>query len=31
MDNGAVVQIISGVLFVIGLIFLVQRRRRKVS
>jgi LPXTG-motif cell wall-anchored protein len=31
MDNGTVVQIVSGILFVVGLVFLVQRRRRKVS
>jgi len=31
MDNGTVVQIVSGILFVVGLAFLVQRRRRKVS
>jgi LPXTG-motif cell wall-anchored protein len=31
MDNGTLVQVIAGILFVIGLVFLVQRRRRKVS
>jgi LPXTG-motif cell wall-anchored protein len=31
MDNGTIVRIVSGILFVVGLLFLVQRRRRKVS
>jgi LPXTG-motif cell wall-anchored protein len=31
MDNGTVVQIVAGILFVVGLVFLIQRRRRKVS
>ena len=31
MDNATVVRIIAGVLFVIGLVFLIQRRRKKVS
>jgi LPXTG-motif cell wall-anchored protein len=30
MDNGTVVQIVAGILFVVGLVFLIQRRRRKV-
>jgi LPXTG-motif cell wall-anchored protein len=30
MDNGTMVQIIAAVLFVVGLVFLIQRRRRKV-
>jgi LPXTG-motif cell wall-anchored protein len=31
MDNSTIVRIVSGILFVVGLLFLVQRRRRKVS
>jgi LPXTG-motif cell wall-anchored protein len=31
MDNSTLVQIIAGVLFVIGLVFLIQRRRKKVA
>jgi LPXTG-motif cell wall-anchored protein len=31
MDNGTVVQIIAGILFVVGLVFLIQRRRRRIS
>ncbi len=31
MDNATIVQIIAGALFVAGVIFLIQRRRRKVS
>jgi hypothetical protein len=31
MDNGTLVQVIAGVLFVVCLVFLIQRRRRKVS
>ena len=30
MDNGTVVQIVAGILFVAGLVFLIQRPRRKV-
>lgn len=30
MDNVTVVRIIAAVLFVAGLVFLIQRRRRKV-
>ena len=30
MDNGTMVQIIAAILFVVGLVFLIQRRRRKV-
>ena len=31
MDNTTVVRIIAGILFVVGLVFLIQRRRRRVS
>lgn len=31
MDNVAIIRIISGVLFVIVLLFLIQRRRTKVQ
>ena len=31
MDNGTVIQIIAGILFVVGLAFLIQRRRKRVS
>lgn len=31
MDNATVVRIIAGVLFAVGLVFLIQRRRKKVS
>jgi LPXTG-motif cell wall-anchored protein len=31
MDNVTLVRIVAGVLFVVGLVFLIQRRRRKVS
>lgn len=31
MDNTNLVRIVAGILFVVGLVFLVQRRRRKVS
>jgi LPXTG-motif cell wall-anchored protein len=31
MDNGTVVQIIAGILFVVGLVFLIQRRRKRIS
>jgi LPXTG-motif cell wall-anchored protein len=31
MDNATVVRIVAGILFAVGLIFLIQRRRRKVS
>jgi LPXTG-motif cell wall-anchored protein len=31
MDSSTVVQIIAGILFVIGLVFLIQRRRKKVA
>jgi LPXTG-motif cell wall-anchored protein len=31
MDNATVVQIVAGILFFVGLVFLIQRRRRKVS
>ena len=31
MDNATLIRIIAGVLFVVGLVFLIQRRRRKVS
>ncbi len=29
MNPGTVVQIVAGILFVIGLVFLIQRHRRK--
>jgi LPXTG-motif cell wall-anchored protein len=31
MDNVTVVRIVAGILFAVGLVFLIQRRRRKVS
>jgi hypothetical protein len=31
MDNVTLIRIVSGVLFVIVLVFLIQRRRRKVQ
>lgn len=31
MDNITLIRIVAGVLFVAGLVFLIQRRRRKVS
>jgi LPXTG-motif cell wall-anchored protein len=31
MDNATVVRIVAGVLFAIGLTFLIQRRRKKES
>jgi LPXTG-motif cell wall-anchored protein len=31
MDSTTVVQIVAGILFVIGLVFLIQRRRKKVT
>ena len=31
MDNATLIRVIAGVLFVIGLAFLIQRRRKKVS
>jgi LPXTG-motif cell wall-anchored protein len=31
MDNETVVRIISGILFVIGLFVLIQRRRKRIS
>lgn len=31
MDNITMIRVIAGVLFVAGLVFLIQRRRRKVS
>jgi LPXTG-motif cell wall-anchored protein len=30
MDNTTLIRIVAGVLFVVGLVFLIQRRRRKV-
>lgn len=30
MDNGTLVQIIAGILFIVGVVFLIQRRRSKV-
>jgi LPXTG-motif cell wall-anchored protein len=31
MDNSTIVRIVAGVLFAIGIVFLVLRRRRKAS
>jgi LPXTG-motif cell wall-anchored protein len=31
MDNATLVRIVAGVLFAIGLTFLIQRRRKKVT
>jgi len=31
MDNATLVRIVAGILFAVGLVFLIQRRRRKVS
>jgi LPXTG-motif cell wall-anchored protein len=31
MDNATLIRIIAGVLFVVGIVFLIQRRRKKVS
>ena len=31
MDNITLIRIVAGILFVAGLVFLIQRRRRKVS
>ena len=31
MDNTTLVRIVAGLLFVVGLVFLIQRRRKKVS
>jgi len=31
MDNATLVRIIAGVLFVLGLVFLIQRRRKNIS
>jgi LPXTG-motif cell wall-anchored protein len=31
MDNATVVRIVAGVLFAVGMFFLIQRRRKKVS
>jgi LPXTG-motif cell wall-anchored protein len=31
MDSATLIRIIAGVLFVVGLVFLIQRRRKKVS
>jgi len=31
MDNATVIRIVAGILFVIGLAFLIQRRRKKVT
>lgn len=31
MDNATIVRIVAGILFAVGLVFLIQRRRRKVS
>jgi hypothetical protein len=31
MDNVLMIRVISGALFAVGLVFLIQRRRRKAS
>jgi len=31
MDSSDIIRIVAGILFVIGLAFLIQRRRKKVS
>ena len=31
MDSTTVIRIVAGVLFVVGLVFLIQRRRKSVS
>ena len=31
MDSSTVIQVVAGVLFVIGLVFLIQRRRKKAA
>ena len=31
MDNATLIRVIAGVLFVVGIVFLIQRRRKKVS
>ena len=31
MDSETIIRIVAGVLFVIGLVYLVQRRRNKVA
>lgn len=31
MDNATLIQVIAGVCFVVGLVFLIQRRRKKVT
>jgi LPXTG-motif cell wall-anchored protein len=31
MDNTTLVRIVAGLLFIVGLVFLIQRRRKKVS
>jgi LPXTG-motif cell wall-anchored protein len=31
MDNTTLIRILAGILFMAGLVFLIQRRRRKVS
>jgi LPXTG-motif cell wall-anchored protein len=31
MDNATLVRIVAGILFAVGLFFLIQRRRKKVS
>jgi LPXTG-motif cell wall-anchored protein len=31
MDNSTIIQIVAGILFVIGLAYLIQRRRKKVA
>jgi LPXTG-motif cell wall-anchored protein len=31
MDSSDIIRIVAGILFVVGLAFLIQRRRKKVS
>jgi LPXTG-motif cell wall-anchored protein len=31
MDNATLVRIVAGILFAVGLFFLIQRRRKKIS
>jgi LPXTG-motif cell wall-anchored protein len=31
MDSATLVRIVAGILFAVGLVFLIQRRRKKVS
>ncbi len=31
MDTATVIQVVAGILFVVGLVYLIQRRRNKVA